>query len=154
LYSSDDNGENTDNGTDNCGNSVNSVQSSNFENCVLCEFSESRNSTFELQESDHLKFLYTNADSISNKWTELEALTYIHQPDVISITEAFPKSYESLDMSSYALEGYQSYVNQKFANVGNRGTCTLLFIRNNIEVIVWKDLTIYQVMKLVVVKLN
>ena len=54
---------------------------------------ESSNVTVEtsIYDSGGLKCMYTNADSIANKWSELETLVCIHQPDIIGITEIFPQ---------------------------------------------------------------
>lgn len=40
----------------------------------------------------NLSCLYTNADQLMNKRSELQALTDIHQPDIIGITEVKPKN--------------------------------------------------------------
>lgn len=73
--------------------------------------------------------MYTNADSIANKWSELETLVYIHQPDIIGITEIFPKDFE---LSSYVLKGFQQIMNRKYTDKSNRGA--IIFVRDGLEV--------------------
>ena len=83
--------------------------------------------------------MYTNADSISNKWSELETSVHIHQPDIIGLTEAFPKNQETNDdLSGYVLQEYQTFYNDKFLGRGNRGT--LLFMWDCLEVSEYKKL--------------
>ncbi|KAH3706267.1 hypothetical protein DPMN_065652 [Dreissena polymorpha] len=89
------------------------------------------NDSFSIQNHEGLKCLYTNADSLGNKWAELESLVYIHQPDIVGITEVFPKTGDRVDVSSYLLEGFQQFVNPKYCVSGNRGA--ILFIRNGID---------------------
>ena len=43
---------------------------------------------FQLVDKNGLKCLYTNADSISNKWSELETLVHTHQLDNMNIGKA------------------------------------------------------------------
>jgi len=93
--------------------------------------SSNTNDSFSIENHEGLKCLYTNADSIGNKWTELESLVYIHQPDIVGLTEAFPKTGDRVDISCFVLEGFQQFVNPRFCDIGNRGT--ILFIRNGIE---------------------
>lgn len=115
------------------GDSLNSLMSDDTtEFSTLNPSNVSSNSTFNLSvQSDGLKCLYTNADSICNKWTELEVLVEIHQPDVIGITEAFSKNQDNNDIATFILGGYQRFCNDKFLDTKNRGT--LIFIRNDIE---------------------
>ena len=89
---------------------------------------ESSNVTVEtsIYDSGGLKCMYTNADSIANKWSELETLVCIHQPDIIGITEIFPKG-KDFELSSYVLKGFQQIMNGKFTDKGNRGA--VLFVR-------------------------
>lgn len=79
-----------------------------------------------------MKCLYTNIPCISNKWTELEALIYLQQPDIVGITEVFPKTRERINLSTYVLEDFQQFVNPRFCEKNNRGT--ILFVRNSLEV--------------------
>ena len=51
--------------------------------------------------------MYSNADAIMNKRTELEALVEIHKPEIISITEAKPKNCRfEIQPSEVQLSGY------------------------------------------------
>ena len=130
------------NDSDYCGSDVNSVLSP--ESIVSTRTNSSVNTSlsqdpFQLVDKNGLKCLYTSADSISNKWSELETLVHIHQPDIIGLTEAFPKNQETNnDLSGYVLQGYQTFYNEKFIGRGNRGT--LLLMRDCLEVSEYKKL--------------
>ena len=63
-----------------------------------------------VQYKEGLKCLYTNIDCISNKWTELEALIYLQNPDIVGITEVFSKNQETINLSAYVLEGFQQLI--------------------------------------------
>ena len=59
---------------------------------------------------DALKFLYTNADSLSNKLHELSALANKDDLDVICITETLPKTKRTLDtVCNLPLTNYTDY---------------------------------------------
>ncbi|MEW8547780.1 MAG: endonuclease/exonuclease/phosphatase family protein, partial [Candidatus Thiodiazotropha sp.] len=115
------------------GESLNSVSSENISISPSANSLDDSQSTinFSLKEKGGLKCFYTNCDSIANKWSELEALIYIHQPDIIGLTEAFSKRNESINMSEYEIDGFQQFCNQRFVEKGNRGT--ILFVRNDLE---------------------
>ena len=70
-----------------------SRESSNLthENSNLTHESSNVTTETSIYDSGGLKCMYTNADSVANKWSELETLAYIHQPDIIGITEISPK---------------------------------------------------------------
>ena len=115
------------------GESLNSVSSDNVSVSSSADSLDDSQSTinFSLKEKGGLKCFYTNCDSIANKWSELEALIYIHQPDIIGLTEAFSKRNESINMSEYEIDGFQQFSNPRFVGKGNRGT--ILFIRSDLE---------------------
>ena len=54
-----------------------------------------------------LKFYYTDADCLLNKIEELEVLISIENPDVIIVTEIFPKNLNSanIDKNEYRIRG-------------------------------------------------
>ena len=62
----------------------------------------------------------------------MEALIYLQQPDIVGITEVFPKTRETINLSAYVLEDFQQFVNPRFCEKNNRGT--ILFVRNSLEV--------------------
>ena len=79
---------------------------------------------------DKLTIYYTNADNLLNKRNELQLIVASKQPDVLVITEIFPKNIESTKISQAELnlEGYYFYVNKVKDN--SRGV--ILYIRNDI----------------------
>ena len=65
--------------------------------------------------------MYSNADSLMNKRTELEALVEIHKPEVISITEVKPKNCRfEIQPSEVQLDGYELF---HTLDKDGRGTC-------------------------------
>ena len=85
--------------------------------------------------SECLKVLYTksNIDCIYNKWTELEALILTQQPNIVGITEVFPKNQETVNLSAFVLNGFQQVINPRVCEKNDRGT--KLFVRNELEVL-------------------
>ena len=79
---------------------------------------------------DKLTIYYTNADNLLNKRNELQLIIASKQPDVLVITEIFPKNIESTKISQAELnlEGYYFYGNKVKDN--SRGV--ILYIRNDI----------------------
>ena len=54
--------------------------------------------------------MYSNADALMNKRTELEALVEIHKPEVISITEVKPKNCRfEIQPSEVQIDGYELF---------------------------------------------
>ena len=57
-----------------------------------------------------LQFMYTNADQLSNKITELELRVQEHLPHIIGITEVKPKnSRYSMNEAEFSLEDTGNY---------------------------------------------
>ncbi|XP_006820153.1 uncharacterized protein LOC102801174 [Saccoglossus kowalevskii] len=58
-----------------------------------------------------LKIYYTNADSLLNKLDELCVVIGESDPDIVIITEMFPKNFnaDEIDMSEYTLPGYDCW---------------------------------------------
>ena len=51
--------------------------------------------------------MYTNADTLTNKVSDLEAMANTHQPEVIAVTEVLPKNAQtSVILAEVALDGY------------------------------------------------
>ncbi|XP_060556788.1 uncharacterized protein LOC132717356 [Ruditapes philippinarum] len=119
-------------------NSVSSQSSASSDQSSQNTSINSVESSILIENQNGLKCLYTNADSISNKWSELEALVYLHQPDIVGLTEAFKKNLENPNLSSYVLQGYHVFCNPKFQNAASRGT--LLFVRDYLDVTEYKKL--------------
>ena len=114
------------------GDSIISVSDASTDSTRLYSDSSSSNVDISVQYKGGLKCLYTNIDCISNKWTELEALIYLQQPDIVGITEVFPKNQDEINLSAYTLEGFQQFVNPQFCVKNNRGT--ILFARSDLDV--------------------
>ena len=59
-----------------------------------------------------MTFMYTNADTLTNKMNEMLLLTGQYTFDVIMVTEVKPKhSTEPTSEPMISLKGYQSYTN-------------------------------------------
>ena len=70
--------------------------------------------------------MYTNADSLTNKYPEFELLVKEHNYDIIAITEVLPKNTD-YEIDNFILNGYKVLTD-------NTGRGVSLFIRDNIEV--------------------
>ena len=79
---------------------------------------------------DKLTIYYTNADNLLNKRNELQLIITSKQPDVLVITEIFPKNILSTKISQVELnlEGYYFYGSEVKDN--SRGV--IIYIRNDI----------------------
>ena len=73
-----------------------------------------------------IKCMYTNADTLTNKFLELELLVQENDYDVIAVTEVVPKSLGK-QVDGFVFEGYRV-----ISDLTGRGVC--LFIRSDIEV--------------------
>ena len=82
-----------------------------------------------------LKCLYLNTDTVTNKWTELECIVYNLQPDLIGITETFPKSTGTVSVENYVLQGFNQYI-----NVDNSCRRTILFVKPELETQLYEKL--------------
>ena len=47
-----------------------------------------------------VKFLYTNADSVSNKIHEIQTIAETEKPNIMAITETLPKTNRTLHKST------------------------------------------------------
>lgn len=56
-----------------------------------------------------IQVLYTNADSLSNKINELQAMANLDKPDLICITETLPKYYNPDLYENFNLPGYEGF---------------------------------------------
>ena len=60
----------------------------------------------------NLKIMYTNCDTLSNKFEELEIAVKIKNPSAIILVEVAPKNVRyQLRKSELELEGYQLLIN-------------------------------------------
>lgn len=58
----------------------------------------------------HINCLYTNADQLNNKFSELELMVQSNSYDIILITEIKPKNQRfSIFPGEYSLDGYDMY---------------------------------------------
>ena len=75
------------------------------------------NVTFDhkLVEHNFLKCMYLNADTLTNKMPELNAVVAVQQPHVIVITEVNPKNVgvEGINRALLELCGYKLFVNPR-----------------------------------------
>lgn len=79
-----------------------------------------------------LKCLYTNANSLSNKRSELQGRINQHDPDIIGITEVWEKT-------EYVLQGYHKAFRKDRAE-GRVGGGVMLLVKENLNVIECKEL--------------
>jgi exonuclease III len=64
-----------------------------------------------------LKILYTNANALTNKVSELETMVHFHKPEVIPVTEVLPKKAQtSVILAEIGLEGYIALWNSNMDN--------------------------------------
>ena len=70
---------------------------------------------------------YTNADTLTNKISELEVIVGNENYDIIAVTEIFPKNIDDKKTCSFFIQGYSCIV-QEFG----RGIC--LYVKNDYEV--------------------
>ena len=59
-----------------------------------------------------MRCYYTNADCLLNKLEELEVLISIENPDIIIVTEVFPKNVKpsNIDQNEYKLKGFSCFM--------------------------------------------
>ena len=87
----------------------------------------SSNSTSNKQEG--LRFLYTNADQLPNKFEELELRVKIEKPHIILITEVNNKHVKTKPaLATFQLEGYQLF----HQNVSAEGRGILIYVQDSI----------------------
>eukprot|EP00794_Sanderia_malayensis_P019527 gene19527-21456_t len=80
---------------------------------------------------DGLKCLYTNADSLLNKREELSVYINLHNPDIIGISEAFPKNTSSsIEFAEYKMDSYDLICN---LDKGKRGVC--LYTKSHLKAV-------------------
>ena len=74
--------------------------------------------------------LYTNADSLLNKRSELKFMldSVSAKPSVIIIIEVKPKTREIIDVAEFAINGYNIFAND-FENLNARGI--IIYINKN-----------------------
>ena len=91
----------------------------------------SSNSTSNKQEG--LRFLYTNADQLPNKFEELELRVKIEKPHIILITEVNNKHVKTKPaLATFQLEGYQLF----HQNVSAEGRGILIYVQDSITGII------------------
>jgi len=91
--------------------------------------SESNNSTLTHNDASLkiLKCWYTNADSLINKLDELKARVDLFHPDIICVTEVFPKNcLFDVALSELHIDGYDCFCSE--FGVHNRGVC--IYVRS------------------------
>ena len=94
-----------------------------------CLYSEDTDS-IEDSSPDGLRFYYTNADNLLNKFDEFELLMNTQDIDIAVITEVFPKNIKAtnIDSQEYCLKGYQCF----HSNLKENSRGVVIFIRNDI----------------------
>ena len=67
---------------------------------------------------DGMSVFYTNADNLVNKIDELKVRVILKRPDIIVITEVYPKAGESTDIfpSELNISGYNTFI-AKYRNL-------------------------------------
>ena len=78
-----------------------------------------------------LKCIYTNADSLSNKMTELKTLVKYEKPHIIAVTEVKPKNFKEILKADFILKDYEIHE----SNVLNRvGRGIIIYVHNSLQV--------------------
>lgn len=87
---------------------------------------------------DALKIYYTNADCLLNKIDELEIIIQQNQPDIIVVTEVFPKNKtpQDIDPNEYKLAGYQCFT----SDIKEEARGVVIYVKHDIPVDYCKDL--------------
>ncbi len=89
--------------------------------------------------SSYFFLSYTNVDSLLNKRTELEALVVEYDPDIIALTENFPKNYRyEMQKAELNLRGYTLHCEAK---PDHRGICIHLYTKANLKASLCEKLT-------------
>ena len=93
---------------------LNSSFSNNSEDLSSNETFPESNETFSEPSLGKLRVYYTNADSLLNKIGELEVLIGIVKPDIIVVTELFPKTLNptNIDKNEYKIKGFACFTGQ------------------------------------------
>ena len=100
------------NATQACSSHVNSVAfscSNVSSNICSPHFNTRSNNVPNPKHSSCLKCMYTNADSLRNKMSELKSVVLKENPHIIAVTEAKPKHFRDLCEEDFILEGYNFY---------------------------------------------
>ncbi len=80
-----------------------------------------QNSKSVSRRTNCFKCMYTNADSLLNKRDELNLCIAQNNPDIIGVTEAFPKKViNPVQLPEFHMDGYELFCN---IDAGNRGVC-------------------------------
>ncbi len=71
-----------------------------------------------------LSVMYTNADAVTNKLHEIQALIVIHKPDIIAITEVKPKNLKHpLSKTQLKIDNYKLIPSETCFSSQGRGVC-------------------------------
>ena len=85
----------------------------------------------------YLRCWYTNSDSLLNKLDELKCRTSGSCPDIVCVTEVFPKHcVADVSIVNLQINGYNCYCSDFSHN--NRGVC--LYVKANLNVTKLRDL--------------
>ena len=83
-----------------------------------------------LDKSDNLTGIFTNADTQTNKMTELLALIKEHNPDIIGVNEVLPKFFKhKIYPEEFLVENYEMIVHPNVE--ANRGRVSIMHVRYN-----------------------
>ena len=108
-------------------NSVDFSRSNVVTNSCSSSSNTCSNNLPKLEPNSCLKCMYTNADSLRNKMSELKTLVWSKKPHIIAITEAKPKHCRDLCVEDFVLEGYNFY----HTNIDKAlGRGIVLFVQN------------------------
>ncbi|XP_072032859.1 uncharacterized protein [Amphiura filiformis] len=89
-----------------------------------------------MQDMNGLACLYTNADSLLNKRSELMAVISSAKPDIVAVTEIYPKVEVKIDKAELEIDGYDCFI----SGLTGRGVCIYLSKSLNAKLV--EDLTI------------
>ena len=80
-----------------------------------------------LHKLENVNCIYTNADCLTNKISELRLQVKNHNPQIVGITEVKPKNFRyQLSNSEIALEGYELF-GSNLQNKTGRGVCIYIY---------------------------
>ena len=85
-----------------------------------------------MNEDDGLRILYTNADQLPNKLTELKARIEVENPHIIVVTEVNHKRNTKPDIAIFNISGYQLY----HENVSIQGRGIIIYVHQSLNDII------------------
>jgi len=93
--------------------------------------SSTKKDVISIQHIDNIKVMYTNADTLSNKITELRTRVQIEKPQIICVNEVKPKHSKTPPIKEhYSIDNFYMYM----CNIGNAtGRGIIIYVHSSIK---------------------